>query len=75
MIDVRTLLYQICDDEAVFEDDIDLVESGLLDSLALIELLEALEDEGITIYPTQIDRNLLRSVEGIEALIMNAQKG
>lgn len=69
MINVRELLFELCEDEAVYREDIDLIESGLLDSLAFIELFEALEDEGIHINPTQIDRSRLRSVHGIEELI------
>lgn len=69
MIDVPNLLYDICGDEAVFEEDIDLVNSGLLDSLAVIELFSRLEDMGIVIQMTQIDRNALRTVKGIEKLI------
>ena len=44
MIDVRKMLYDICEDDAVYEDGIDLLDSGLLDSLACIELFYALED-------------------------------
>lgn len=47
MIDIKKCLYEICEDEHVFEEDIDLVESGLLDSYALIQLLSKLEDSGI----------------------------
>ncbi len=68
-IDVKELLYEVCEDEAVYEDDIDLIESGLLDSFAFIELFSKLEDLGIVIQPTRIDRNLLRTVKGIEKLI------
>ena len=68
-IDVPKLLYEICEDEAVYEKDIDLIESGLLDSYAFIELFTKLEDYGITIQPTRIDRNQLRTVKGIENLI------
>ena len=39
MIDVKQLLFEICEDERVFENGIDLIESGLLDSFAFIELL------------------------------------
>lgn len=74
MTDVKNLLYEICEDKAVFEDGIDLIESGLLDSLGVIELFDALEDEGIELQPTQIDRNLLRSVAGIESLIREYKK-
>ncbi len=69
MIDVKELLYEICEDEAVFDKDIDLIDSGLLDSYAFIELFSKLEDYNINIYPTQIDRNKLRTIAGIEELI------
>ena len=74
MTDVKKLLFEICEDERVFDEDIDLIESGLLDSYATIELLSALEDEGIEIHITRIDRNLLRSVSGIEKLVEEAGK-
>ncbi len=32
MIDVEKLLYEICEDESVFDPDIDLIDSGLPDS-------------------------------------------
>ncbi len=68
-INIPKLLYEICEDEAVFEKDIDLIESGLLDSFAFIELFSRLEDYGIIIQPTRIDRSQLRTVEGIEKLV------
>ncbi|MBQ2899026.1 MAG: D-alanine--poly(phosphoribitol) ligase subunit 2 [Oscillospiraceae bacterium] len=74
MTDVKKLIFEICEDERVFDEDIDLIESGLLDSYATIELLSALEDEGIEIQITRIDRNLLRSVSGIEKLVEEAGK-
>lgn len=69
MIDIKKCLYEICEDEHVFEEDIDLVESGLLDSYALIQLLSKLEDSGIELHPTRIDRTKLRTVKGIVELI------
>ena len=68
-IDVPKLLYEICEDEGVFEENIDLIESGLLDSYAFIELFSSLEDYGINIQPTRIDRSQLKTVKGIEKLI------
>ena len=65
----KKLLFEICEDKAVYDEGVDLIESGLMDSLAVIELFEALEDEGIELQPTRIDRNCLRSAEGIERLI------
>ena len=73
-IDVKELLFEICEDERVYDESIDLVDSGLLDSFAFIELFSKLEDLGITIQPTRIDRNLLRSVKGIEKLIEDYSK-
>ena len=68
-IDIPKLLYEICEDEGVYKEDIDLVESGLLDSYAFIELFSKLEDFGIVIQPTRIDRSQLRTVKGIEKLV------
>ncbi len=73
-IDVKKLLYEICEDKMVYEDNIDLVESGLLDSYAFIELFSKLEDEGISLQPTRIDRTKLRTVKGIEELINEFKK-
>lgn len=69
MIDVKKLLLEIIDDERVLEDDIDLYESGLMDSYAFIELFSRLEDYGVIIQPTRIDRKKLRTVKGIEELV------
>lgn len=69
MIDVQKMLYEICEDDNVYNPDYDLVENGLLDSYAFIELFSMLEDEGIEIYPTQIDRSRLRTSKSIEDLV------
>ena len=73
-IDIKKILYEICEDKRVFEEGIDLIESGLLDSYAFIELFTRLEDEGIYLQPTRIDRNKLRTVSGIKELIEEYQK-
>jgi len=70
MINARDLIFEITGDERVFDPSVDLVEAEILDSFAVIELFTKLEDEyGIVIYPTRIDRSLLRSCEGIDRLI------
>lgn len=74
MIDIEKILFEICEDEKVYDKNIDLIDSGLLDSYSMIVLFSKLEDLGITIYPTRIDRDLLRSVDGIKKLIEDAQK-
>lgn len=74
MMDISKLLYDICNDEHVFEDDFDLIESGLLDSFAIIELFSKLEDYGILIHPTRIDRNSLRTPASIKKMIEENNK-
>lgn len=74
MIDIGELLYSICEDDKVYDKDYDLIESELLDSFAFIELFSKLEDLGITIYPTRIDRESLRTPRNIEKLIKEHQK-
>ena len=52
----------------------DLLDSGLLDSLALIELLEGIEDRfGIILEPTRIPRERWRSPSSILRLIEEHQ--
>ena len=46
---VKKLLVEACSSRRVLEPGIDLLESGLLDSLGLITLLDGLEDMGIEI--------------------------
>ena len=72
MTDVKKILFEICEDEKVFDENTDLIESGILDSYGTMELLAALEDEGIEINITRINRNLLRSVSGIEKLVSDS---
>ena len=69
MIDVKKLLLDICDDKRVSEEAIYLFESGLMDSYAFIELFSRLEDYGVIIQPTRIDRKRLRTVKGIQDLV------
>lgn len=69
MIDIKKILYEITENEKVYDDGVDLIDSGLLDSYAFIELFSKLEEENIVLYPTRIDRNKLRTVKGIEELI------
>lgn len=64
---VLDMLEDICDDDAVREErDIDLFEAGLLDSMAAIELLVAIEEEfGVQIAPTAVDRDEMNTVNKI----------
>lgn len=71
---IRELLVQVCGTQQVLEDGIDLLDSGLLDSLAFIDLLAELDLEGISIQPTQVDRSRFRTVEGIIELVKEFQE-
>lgn len=73
MIDIYKILYEICEDENVYNPDFDLIASGALDSYAFIELFSRLEDYGIEIQPTRIDRSLLRTPRTIKELIESIQ--
>lgn len=70
-----SILETVCDDDIFRENlDLDLFEEGLLDSLAIAELLIAIEDHfGITISPTEFDKQEFSTVHKIERIL--AQKG
>lgn len=55
--------------------DTDLIESGLLDSLALVELIFALEQEfGLTLPLDALELDAFRSIETVAAFVENAQR-
>lgn len=64
---VLDMLEDICDDDAVREErDIDLFDAGLLDSMAAIGLLVAIEEDfGVQIAPTAVDRDEMNTVNKI----------
>ncbi|MBE6468433.1 MAG: D-alanine--poly(phosphoribitol) ligase subunit DltC [Coriobacteriaceae bacterium] len=64
---VLDMLEEICDDEAVREErDIDLFDAGLLDSMAAIEVLVAIEERfGVDIAPTAVERYEMNTVNKI----------
>ncbi len=70
---IRNLLVRVCGTEDALDESIDLIDSGILDSLAFIELLTELDFEGISIQPTQVDRNRFRSVNSIIELVKEYQ--
>lgn len=70
---IRELLVQVCGTRDALRPGADLLEEGILDSLAMIDLLEGLEDLGIQIQPTRVPRDSFRTVEGILALCRQAE--
>jgi len=65
------LIEEICADDVVREErDIDLFEEDLLDSMGAIELLVALQDDfGVSIAPTELDREEMNTVNKIIARV------
>ena len=69
---IKEIILSVCGGDA-FEEGVDLIESGILDSLAFIELLSEFEDIGIEIQPTRVDKNEFRTVDGIVKLALRYQ--
>ena len=58
------------EDEVADERDIDLFEEEILDSMAAIELLVAIKDNfGVSIAPTELDREEMNTVNKIIARV------
>ena len=70
-IDIKELLYKITENKAVYED-VDCIDSYILDSYAIIMLINALEDLGIIIDLREAHSDSFRNIEGIEQLINNS---
>lgn len=69
------ILERICDDEIVREDlELDLLEEGLMDSLAIVELIVAIEEEfNVILAPTEYEKEDLSTVHKIEKIL--SEKG
>jgi D-alanine--poly(phosphoribitol) ligase subunit 2 len=65
------ILEKICDDEAVREDlEMDLMEEGLMDSIAVVELIVAIEEEfGVALSPTEYEKEDWSTVRKIEKIL------
>ena len=72
MIDVKKILEE-CTKRKITKD-MDLVESGILDSLGLITFLSKLEDLDIEIPITRVDKKILRKVETLQDYINKLEK-
>ena len=66
---VEELLVRVCGSKQVLQPGLNLVESGLLDSLALIDFFDELNLLGVELQPTQVVNDDLRSVDLICALL------
>ena len=65
------LIAEICDNDDVRNRrDLDLFAAGLLDSLGAIDLLIEVEEEfGVTIAPTELERDEMNTVKKIIARV------
>lgn len=70
---ILEILEKVTGSDEVREDmNIDLFETGLLDSLGLIELLVEIEDVlGVKIEPTEVERSQIETPKKIIDFIMN----
>ena len=68
---VLKILYEACDDRVIYTDEnVDLFETGLLDSMGFIELLITLEEEfDIEISPTEIRKDELNTPRRLIAFL------
>lgn len=68
---VLEILYEACDDRVIYTDEnVDLFETGLLDSMGFIELLITLEEEfDIEISPTEIRKDELNTPRRLIAFL------
>lgn len=65
---VKDVLFKLTNNKKVYED-IDLIEEKILDSITFIEFFSELEDLGVIIYPTRINKDILRSAEKMQKLV------
>lgn len=65
------MLAEVCDDDDVRDDlDADLFATDMLDSLAFVELLFAIEEEfGVVIAPSEVDKESLNTANKIIELV------
>ncbi len=73
---VLDIVEKICEDEIVREDlNVDLFETGLMDSLAFIDLMVELEKTfDITITPSDLDRSSINTPLKIIEFISNKER-
>ena len=74
---VLDILANICEDDIVKEDlNVDLFETGLLDSLAFIEMMVEMENEfNITITPSELDRAQINTPQKLVDMIAKRIEG
>lgn len=69
MVNVKEIICEVCNLPDDVADDYDLFANEKLDSYAFIELFTILEEEGIELQPTRIDKVRLKTPASIQALV------
>lgn len=71
--EILEILAELCEDEVVKEEeDVELFESGLLDSMAYLELLMEIETRlGITISPSEVSKDDINTPAKFVEFVMN----
>lgn len=66
------ILERICDDDIVREDpEIDLIEEGLMDSIAVVELIVSVEEEfGVSLSPTEYEKSDFSTFSKIKKILL-----
>ena len=74
--EVINLIIEITDYQELRNNpNVDLIEEGIIDSLAFIELLTKLEEKfDIEIQPTQVESSVWRSIDKITEMVKNNMK-
>lgn len=70
---VLEIFIEVTGNDEIAEDfDLDLFEAGLLDSLAIIEVLIQIEEKlGIKLQPTDLEREDMSTVNKLAAFLEN----
>lgn len=74
-MNIPETLFSLCGDERVFDPNCELIESGIMDSLAWIEFFSLLEENGIGLQPTEVTREELSTPEKLSGLLEKYKRG
>lgn len=72
MINVKSFIEESTGTKIKESDD--LIELGILDSLAIINLLSYLEDMGLDVSITRIDKNIFRNINSLQEYVNELEK-
>ena len=72
MINVKSFIEESTGTKIKESDD--LIESGILDSLAIINLLSYLEDVGLDVSITRIDKKIFRNINSLQKYVDELEK-